>query len=93
MKEKYLDVKEYPSALLKIQMKDKSSLVFDDQQTLEGILTLHGQSRKILIEAKKRKNKIQAEYEIKLSDFGNKIPEWAGITVADKVTIQTSFEL
>jgi len=93
MKEKYLDVKEYPTAILKFRQQDKSILSFEDKKTLEGTLSLHGQTRAILIEAQKKGNRIQAYYEIKLSDFGIKIPEWAGVTIADKVSVQTSFDL
>ena len=93
MKEKYLDVKEYPTALLKFRQQEKSILSFEDKKTLEGTLSLHGQTKAVLIEAQKKGKRIQAHYEIKLSDFGIKIPEWAGITIADKVSVQTSFEL
>jgi polyisoprenoid-binding protein YceI len=93
MKEKYLDVKEYPTAQLKFRQQDKSVLAFEDKKTLEGTLSLHGQTKAILIEAQKKGKRVQAHYEIKLSDFGIKIPEWAGITVADKVSVQTSFDL
>lgn len=92
MKEKYLQVKEHPKAILKIPAGPEDVLQFASEKEAQGTLTLHGQTKPLKVKAIKDGNKISSEFDIKLSDYGIEIPTYAGITMADKVKVRTQFE-
>ena len=99
MKAEYLEVKKYPTAVLKIEninlpngFEAKPSTIKD--QSFVGNLTLHGKQQKVegtfsLNEALE----LIAKFNIKLTDFGIIIPSYLGITVADSVAIDTKINL
>lgn len=101
MKEKYLKTKETPTAILKI---DDTELVssYEETKKLEGKnfkakLTLNKITKELGGEWKSQlagnTNIVTANFSIKLSDFGIEIPEYAGITVADEVKIESTVAL
>jgi polyisoprenoid-binding protein YceI len=92
MKEKYLQVKQFPKATLSFVMGEKPLLDFTGEKELTGTLTLHGQTKPVVVKAKKDGKNVEGAFEIKLSDFGIQIPEWSGITVADTVKVRANFE-
>lgn len=90
MKDNYLEVKKFSKA--KLIIKD---LAIDSknlgEQKFKGVLNLHGQEKEISGTFKfdnlSEKKKLDSNFSIKLSDFGVKIPEYKGITIADEVKI------
>lgn len=92
MKNKYLQVKDHPKAILKIPAGPGDLMQFTAEKESQGTLTLHGQTKPIKIVATKSGNKISSEFDVKLSDYGIEIPTYAGITMADKVKVRTEFE-
>lgn len=102
MKEKYLQIAQYPNATLVIQklilpatlelLSQKS-----ESQSFTGDLSLHGITRKVtgtysLIKMSAGHYRVKAEYEINLSNFNIEIPTYVGIKVADKVGVQSEFD-
>jgi polyisoprenoid-binding protein YceI len=99
MKEKYLQTKEYPNAILKIEkivlpagFETKPVTIKD--QKFDGVLNLHGKDQKVSgTYSLSDKLELTAQFNIKLSDYGIEIPEYLGIKVADNVVVDTSFPL
>ncbi|MGZ3788655.1 MAG: YceI family protein [Bacteriovorax sp.] len=99
MKEEYLEVKKFPTALLKIEsialpngFEAKPSNIKD--QAFEGKLTLHGREQKIAGTFSLNESlELVAKFDIKLTDFGIEIPNYLGIVVADTVAIDTKINL
>ncbi len=90
MKDKYLEVKQFPTAKLKLSdvtVPEKLDGRFDFQ----GTLTLHGVEKQVNGKAELENDngaiKMTAEIPIKLSDFKIAIPSYKGITVAEKVNV------
>ncbi len=102
MKEKYLKVNENPNAVLAFKEIELSE-VFDGTRTtlggtkLKGNLTLNGVTKPIDadLESKKSGNAfdVTSSFKVKLSEFNIAIPEYAGITVADEVSIEVKTQL
>ncbi len=94
MKEKYLQVKQFPEALLKINnltLPKNFSLkspVVNDVKFVEQ-LDLHGVQKEVegLFKITNEKLSTEADFEIKLSDFNIDIPTYMGVKVADVVKI------
>lgn len=99
MKEKYLQVKEFPKAVLKINSINlpagfelKPTSIKD--QNFVGTLMLHGKEQVINgIFSLNDNFQLSASFTIKLSDFGIDIPSYLGINVADNVSIDTQLKL
>ncbi|MDD4973287.1 MAG: YceI family protein [Bacteriovorax sp.] len=99
MKEKFLQVKEFPTAFLKIEnitlpngFEAKPLSIKD--QPFEGKLTLHGREQKIAGTFSLSESlELIAKFSIKLTDFGIEIPSYLGVNVADTVVIDTKFTL
>jgi hypothetical protein len=99
MKEKYLQTKEYPNAILKIEKISlpagfEAKPVAIKDQKFDGVLNLHGKDQKVSgTYSLSDKLELTAQFNIKLSDYGIEIPEYLGIKVADSVVVDTSFPL
>lgn len=99
MKEKYLQIDKYPKAIL--TLKDQTlpeAWSFEKpelkSQKAKGILEIHGQKKPIEVSYNINKGKkIDAEFEMKISDFSIEIPSFMGVTVADKVKVQVESEI
>lgn len=98
MREKYLQVKEFPTAKLEIKeltlkedfnpAKPKAG-----EQPFEGQLTMHGQTKPVSgTFTVGEKRDVGAEFKIKLSDFKVDIPKYLGVTVADEVKIEVKID-
>jgi polyisoprenoid-binding protein YceI len=96
MKEKYLEVEKYPTAALTIsQLKLPKAL--DAQSNayaaipFQGVLKFHGVEKPVSgtfdLSGPGNAPKIAAKFSVKLSDYGVTIPSFAGVTIADEVTI------
>lgn len=102
MKEKYLEVKKFPEAKLKIK---KSSLAADQllnekdkESVLEADLTLHGVTKTISINTKTEsvndnKTVLISKFIVNLEDYKIDIPQFAGITVAKDVEVEIKSEV
>lgn len=90
MKNKYLQVKEFPQA--KLTLTDVSVPTdYSGSMDFKGTMQLHGVSKEVVGKAQLDNGTDQismtAEIPIKLKDFKIEIPSYKGITVADKVTV------
>lgn len=99
MKEKYLETKKYPKAKLVISSlsipvdweKNPTNVSL---QEFNGTLNLHGKEAPVKgTFTLSDKNEANAEFKIKLTDFGIETPDYLGVKVADLVTIKTQILL
>ncbi len=95
MKEKYLEVQKYPEARLTITKmelpKDLSEGASISPAQFTGSLALHGLEKSIVGTAniKREGNQVslEAQFSLKIADYGITLPSFAGITMADEVQI------
>lgn len=101
MKNKYLEVAQYPEATLEIKdLKLSEDLEKAKEKTLDvpfkGQLTLRGITKPVEGTAKViRKDgelKGNAEFTIKVMEYLSTLPSWAGIKVAEDVKIKVQFQ-
>jgi polyisoprenoid-binding protein YceI len=90
MKDNYLDVKQFPTAKLKLTSVEVPNDL-DGSIEFKGIMNLHGVQKEISGKADLERDgktlSMKAEIPLKLSDFKIAIPSYQGITVAEKVKI------
>lgn len=99
MKDEFLEVKKFPTAVLKIDdialpngFETKPSNIKD--QAFEGKLSLHGKERKITGTFSLNESlELVAKFDILLTDYGIQIPNYLGISVADTVAINAKINL
>ncbi len=93
MKETYLETKKFPLSILKLT---RFPFQTDKTEKFKAMLDLHGVQHEVEGEAtvvqNQNKLKIKAEFTIQLSDYAVNIPSYAGIKVADTVTINVEAE-
>lgn len=85
MKEKYLKVGTHPTAVIRfsdIELKSGAG-----KTVVPAELELHGTKKPVSLEAKLDGLAVEATFKIKLTDFGIAIPSYAGVTVAEDVSI------
>lgn len=91
MTEKYLEIDKFPAALITIDGLKISTSQKGDDLPFSGRLKLHGQEKpvsgKFSFSTSGKSKSVNAVFKITLSDFAIAIPEYAGIKVADTVTI------
>lgn len=99
MKEKYLNVKTFPTAVLTFKdfalpasFSAKNPVL--KETDFSGMMKLHGIEKEIKGKFEIVNDKLagHANYEIKLSDFGIDIPTYLGVKVADIVKVSVNFE-
>ena len=95
MKEKFLETGKFPEALL---LLTKQVLPKKGQGAFEGDLVLHGVKHKVsglgeILTAGDGTRTVKASFPVKLTDHGIPIPTFAGISVADQVSVETEFQL
>ncbi len=87
MREKYLQIAKYPTAVLKFKDVDSS----DGSHPFSGDLTLKGITKKIKgtvkIATDGKTKTARAEFSINLDDFKIGVPSFLGVTVAKEVNI------
>jgi polyisoprenoid-binding protein YceI len=102
MKEKYLEIAKYPKAELEMPSLTLPSSPYKEgftskRQPSKGMLTLHGVKKPVegVFDATSSAQKLdgQAEFEVKISDFGIAVPKYLGITVADSVKVKVAFNV
>lgn len=96
MREKYLETKKYPFAILTLQdlalpegwSKEKMQI---PETKFIGDLLLHGERNPVEGRFEVTETgELKATMELKISDYKIPVPSYLGITVADKVKIQIS---
>lgn len=96
MKEKYLEVGKYPQAKLdltevSLAKGDFAKDFVEDAVAFKGNLTLHGVTKLVSgtahIERHGDSSSLHAEFPVKISEYSIAVPAFAGITVADEVTL------
>lgn len=96
MKEKYLETDKFPEATFKADAFDFPSGRIPASAELKGSLTLHGVTKPVVATLKIKETndslEISADFEAVLTDYKIEIPEYAGVTVAEKVKISTTFK-
>ena len=101
MKDKYLEVASFPKSRFEFDALKLPAAITESQEgeseiTVPGKLTLHGVTQPISAKAKIRKAGnvyfIEAAFALKLTQFGIEIPKFAGITVAEDVNLDVTFE-
>ena len=91
MKDKYLQVKQYPKATLtftnlKIPAEKKGKVEFAGEMEIRGVKKeVKGTAEIIPTE---KDIKVVAEFPLKLSEFNIEIPSYKGITVAEDVKVK-----
>jgi polyisoprenoid-binding protein YceI len=93
MKEKYLETEKFPNADLVLA----NCALTEVETTCPASLTLHGVTKTVAIKLKSTPTpaktlKVNADFAVKLSDYGISIPKFANITVAEDVQIQVDSE-
>lgn len=95
MKEKYLEVKKHPEAVLKIKSVSWPASG-EGKVPFQGILALHGVEKPVEgtaeVARKEGGYQVKSSFQIKLSDFGVAIPTYAGLTVADLVNVSVQLD-
>jgi polyisoprenoid-binding protein YceI len=94
MKEIYLETGKFPEAKLVVSPVTFAGDAIPESLDLKGDLTLHGKSLPVTARTKIKTNgdqmEIESAFDLKLSDFGIAIPEYAGVTVADTVKVDVT---
>ncbi len=94
MKGKYLEAEKYPEALL---LLSKQALPKNGAGPFEGELVLHGMKHKVTgmaeIKPEGAGSFVKASFPVRLQDHGIVAPSFAGISVADEVSVETQFLL
>jgi polyisoprenoid-binding protein YceI len=100
LKEEYLQVGRYPQARLTLSRLDVAQVpdgaAFGGVAVpFEGTLLLHGVEKPVSGQARVSRHDaritVNAQFSIKLGDFGVDVPKYMGITVAEKVDVKTAF--
>lgn len=97
MKTKYLETAKYPEARFKL---DALSLPMSEGEfkglPFSGLITIRGVEKSVSgtsdIVATKTIQNFSASFAIKISDFGMKIPSFAGVTVAEDVQVKVTMK-
>lgn len=99
MKEKYLEVANYPQAILKIEnLKLPQAWSAKNPQLKDfpfvGKLTLHNVEKEVtgVLNTEAGKLKTKANFEVAISDYKIELPSYLGIKVADKVKVAVDIE-
>ncbi len=103
MKEKYLETEKGENKEAKLKFTKIELPVnfwknpIASQSTFFGVLKLHGVEKEIsgpfeITEASSSALKGTAKFSILLTDYGVKIPSFAGVTVAEKVDIEVGYK-
>ena len=97
MKEKYLQVTSFPTAVFKASKVAFAGDHLPANIDVPGNLTLHGVSlpvvAKLVIHENAGQISGELNFDIKLSDFKIDIPSFAGVTVAETVKVNGTFEM
>ena len=97
MREKYLDVARFPSAVLAVPRGTKKFPVAgaDMKSTAPATITIHGISQPVTIQYSARNEggtyRVVGTAPLNINSFGIQIPSYLGITVKPEVTVEVHF--
>jgi polyisoprenoid-binding protein YceI len=99
MKKKYLEIEKFPTAKLTVQELTLTTPI--DASTaaqkvpFKGTINIHGVDKPVAgtsqIEKKGADVSVTSDFELKTSDFAISTPSFAGITMAESVTVNVQF--
>lgn len=82
MRDKYLEVKKYPTARMRLE-----PIKFGAEK-FKGFLTLHGKELPIVGKVHKAtKDELRASFSVRITDFGIDKPGYKGIVIGETVNI------
>ncbi|MGZ3702842.1 MAG: YceI family protein [Bdellovibrionota bacterium] len=92
MKEKYLQVKQYPKSTLTlldapVDADFAKSLSNGGEKKFRGKLNLHGKDHEVNGTYTAENGDIKAKFPVTLEDYGIDVPKYLGITVANTVDV------
>jgi polyisoprenoid-binding protein YceI len=97
MREKYLEVPKYPTAVLSVA-RNTLQVPAPGGQTegdAAGTLTLHGQTRPVTVHYTTKSEgtafTTSGKFHINMNDFGISVPTYLGVTVKPEVDVNASF--
>lgn len=95
MKERYLETDKYPDAILSLT---KQALPKRGTGAFDGELELHGVKHKVsgqaeFADAGGGRRTVKASFPVSLSDYGVQVPSFAGVSVANQVSVETELQL
>jgi polyisoprenoid-binding protein YceI len=98
MKEKYLQVKEYPKSKLTlteapVDTDFAKSLSNSGEKPFKGTLAMHGKEKEVAGTYTAQNGVVKAKFPLTLSDYGIDVPKYLGITVADSVDVNVEVPL
>ena len=99
MKEKYLEVPKYPSAVLTVSRAALKVPAGGDSVEMDvpGTLQLHGQTKPVTVhyDAKADGPGVLAhgKFHINMNDYGIQVPTYLGVTVKPDVDVTASFRV
>jgi polyisoprenoid-binding protein YceI len=99
MKEKYLEVGKYPSAVLTVARASLKLPSGGESQEADvpGVLTLHGQTRAVTVHYTAKSDgtavAAQGRFHINMNEFGITVPSYLGVTVKPDVDVNASFRV
>lgn len=90
MRDKYLEVKKHPKAVLKVD----SLSVSEGENDLTGTLFIKGVGKPAKGKYTVKGSTLKAEMNVKVSDYPIGVPSYLGVTMAEdvKVTVDAEFE-
>ena len=96
--ENYLESDIFPNATFQGKVLDPKTYVQTNGKTrVEGDLTIHGQTNKIIVEGEMARNKdkikINAKFSVKLVDYNIDIPTVVMYKIAEEIEIDIDIEL
>jgi polyisoprenoid-binding protein YceI len=97
MKEKYLQVKEYPKATLTltdapVDAAFEKSLT-SGEKSFKGKLSLHGKEHEVNGSYTAENGLVKAKFPLTLTDYAIDVPKYLGVTVANTVDVSVEIPL
>jgi polyisoprenoid-binding protein YceI len=99
MKEKYLEVPKYPTAVLTIARSIMKWPAADGQAAADiaGTVTLHGQTHPVTVHYEVKSEgpsyKASGHFRVNMNDFGITVPSYLTVTVKPDVDVTASFRV
>jgi polyisoprenoid-binding protein YceI len=99
MKEKYLEVPKFPTAVLTVARTALRLPTGSDKVEADApsTLTIHGQTRPVVVhyDAKKDGDALSArgKFRINMRDFGIDVPSYLGVTVKPDIDVSAAFHV
>lgn len=92
LKEKYLQVEQFPDAKLKMN----SFVLSETGAPFEGTLTMHGKENKVsgIVKSKKvnKKYEMVFDFNVNIKDYGIEVPSYLGVRVEETVKIEVNIK-